>query len=53
MYKYFYLGGSSTWGAGQGRGIFFIQFLNSHGNWIFNEKESHVNFVNNLFKKNL
>ena len=32
MYKYFYSGGSSTWRAGPGRGIFFIQFLNSHGN---------------------
>ena len=23
MYKYFYLGGSSTWGASRGRGDFF------------------------------
>ena len=26
MYKYFYLGGSSTWEAGRGRGIFLFKF---------------------------
>ena len=51
MYKYFYLGGSGTWGAGRGRGIFFIQFLNSMGIEFLIKKGSQVNFVNNLLKK--
>ena len=34
-----------------GRGIFFIQFLNSHGIEFLIKKGSQVNFVNNLLKK--
>ena len=51
MYKYFYLGGSGTWGAGRGRGFFLFNFSIPMGIEFLIKKGSQVNFVNNLLKK--
>ena len=51
MYKYFYLGGSSTWGAGRGREIFLFNFSIPMGIEFLIKRGSHVNFVNNLLKR--
>ena len=51
MYKYFYLGGSGTWGAGRVGGFFLFNFSIPMGIEFLIKKGSQVNFVNNLLKK--
>ena len=48
MSKYFYLGGSGTWGASWGREDFLIPM-----GIEFLIKGSHLNYVSNLFKESI